>query len=391
MTSVLLPEGELRVARCDTLDKLIAVGDGDAALLYLYILRHGSEDGRTAARALHLSDERYERAAFTLNNLSAPAAETKNTEKSENAAPQYTAAELRRARNEDGEFSAVCDAAENAFGRALTEGMLRSLLTAYDHLGLDGGAIIELLSYLKNEKGEVRLSDIKRETYQWADMGIVNAQDAQQYLARRVGEKPFIEALYRALGADPAQPAPKEQRVCRFALAHGFPAESVELAVRRTEAHQGHRSLDYTLGILRQWEKSGVHTISEITALEPESRTAAVAVGQTEAQPTDSGTLADWEQAWLAQKEEIRRRMKEASLSGVDARPRPRARDVRDRYPRRHRGARAGKRPGKGDRVAAGTQPEFAGGAFAPAARSGSAGRLADEQANVRKMRRHRI
>ena len=72
MTSVLLPEGELRVARCDTLDKLIAVGDGDAALLYLYILRHGSEDGRTAARALHLSDERYERAAFTLNNLSAP-------------------------------------------------------------------------------------------------------------------------------------------------------------------------------------------------------------------------------------------------------------------------------------------------------------------------------
>ena len=198
MTSVLLPEGELRVARCDTLDKLIAVGDGDAALLYLYILRHGSEDGRTAARALHLSDERYERAAFTLNNLSAPAAETKNTEKSENAAPQYTAAELRRARNEDGEFSAVCDAAENAFGRALTEGMLRSLLTAYDHLGLDGGAIIELLSYLKNEKGEVRLSDIKRETYQWADMGIVNAQDAQQYLARRVNEKPFIEALYRA-------------------------------------------------------------------------------------------------------------------------------------------------------------------------------------------------
>ena len=115
-------------------------------------------------------------------------------------------------------------------------------------------------------------------------------------------KKPFIEALYRALGADPAQPAPKEQRVCRFALAHGFPAESVELAVRRTEAHQGHRSLDYTLGILRQWEKSGVHTISEITALEPESRTAAVAVGQTEAQPTDSGTLADWEQAWLAQR-----------------------------------------------------------------------------------------
>ena len=51
MTSVLLPEGELRVARCDMLDKLIAVGDGDAALLYLYILRHGGTDGSAAARA----------------------------------------------------------------------------------------------------------------------------------------------------------------------------------------------------------------------------------------------------------------------------------------------------------------------------------------------------
>ena len=200
MTSVLLPEGELRVARCDTLDKLIAVGDGDAALLYIYILRHGEVDGRTAARALHLSEERYERAAFTLNNLSTPASQTKAAEKAENAAPQYTAAELRRARNEDSEFSAVCDAAENAFGRALTEGMLRSLLTAYDHLGLDGGAIIELLSYLKNEKGEVRLSDIKRETYQWADMGIVNAQDAQQYLARRVGESRLLRR-FTALSA----------------------------------------------------------------------------------------------------------------------------------------------------------------------------------------------
>ena len=86
MTSVLLPEGELRVARCDTLDKLIAVGDGDAALLYIYILRHGEVDGRTAARALHLSEERYERAAFTLNNLSTPASQTKAAEKAENAA-----------------------------------------------------------------------------------------------------------------------------------------------------------------------------------------------------------------------------------------------------------------------------------------------------------------
>lgn len=302
--SVQLPEGELRVARCDMLDKLIAVGDGDAALLYLYILRTGDAgDGKQAARALHMTQERYERAAFTLGGLTAPAA-TPEPEKAD-APPVYTADELRRARLEDDHFAAVCASAEQMFGRGLTEAQLRCLLTAYEHLGLSAGAIIELLSYLKEQKGTVRVGDVRRETYRWADMGILTAQQAQQYLARCANEKPLTQAICRALGGDPEAPSPKEQRVCGFALSHGFPAEAVELAVRRTERHQGHKSLDYTLGILRRWEQSGVHTVSEITALEPETRAAA---GQTSAAPTDSETLAVWEQEWLEQSRRIKER-----------------------------------------------------------------------------------
>ena len=120
MTSVLLPEGELRVARCDMLDKLIAVGDGDAALLYLYILRHGGTDGSAAARALRLSADRYERAAFTLNNLIAPTEKTKTTTDKSAEAPRYTGDELRHARLDDQTFSGLCDAAEGITSRALT-------------------------------------------------------------------------------------------------------------------------------------------------------------------------------------------------------------------------------------------------------------------------------
>lgn len=217
---------------------------------------------------------------------------------------------------DDQTFSGLCDAAEGITGRALTEGQLRCLLTIYDYLGLDAGATIELLSYLKSEKGTVRTTDLRREANQWADMGIVTAQAAQQYLTRRADEKPLSEAIYRALGADTEQPAPKEQRVCRFALAHGFPADAVELAVHRTGQKQGHKSLDYTLGILRRWDNAGVHTVSEITALEPETRTSAVsavpaAVGQTPAQPTDSATLAAWEQDWAARVRSHRRNTEE--------------------------------------------------------------------------------
>ena len=88
------------------------------------------------------------------------------------------------------------------------------------------------------------------------------------------------------------------------------------LAVHRTGQKQGHKSLDYTLGILRRWDNAGVHTVSEITALEPETRTSAVsavpaAVGQTPAQPTDSATLAAWEQDWAARVRSHRRNTEE--------------------------------------------------------------------------------
>ena len=86
--------------------------DGDAALLYLYILRHGGTDGSAAARALRLSADRYERAAFTLNNLIAPNGKTKAATDKSAEAPRYTGDELRRARLDDQTFSGLCDAAE---------------------------------------------------------------------------------------------------------------------------------------------------------------------------------------------------------------------------------------------------------------------------------------
>ncbi len=309
--NIQLPEGEMRVAYCGTLDKLIAAGDGDAALVYLYILRYGgAADEKAAARALHLPADRCERAVFTLNGLTAPAAPQAERPA---AAPAYNADELRRARTEDLQFSAVCESAEQMLGRTLNEGQLRALLAAYDHLGLSAGAIIELLAYLKKEKGAVRVSDIRRESSRWADIGVLSAEDAQIYVRRLDGEKPFCEAVYRAMQADPDKPSPKEQRLCSYALSRGFPPEAVELAARRTERKKGRRSLDYIGAILRRWDEAGVHTVSEITALEPESRTGRQAVGQTPAQPTDAATLSAWEQEWLEQTREVQRRRREAT------------------------------------------------------------------------------
>lgn len=122
----------------------------------------------------------------------------------------------------------------------MTEGQLRCLLTIYDHLGLDAGATIELLSYLKSEKGTVRTTDLRREANQWADMGIVTAQAAQQYLTRRAGGK--IGSARRSTAHSvqiPSSPRPKSSASAALHLAHGFPADAVELAVHRTGQKAG--------------------------------------------------------------------------------------------------------------------------------------------------------
>ena len=159
LASLLMPEGEFRVVRCDVVDKLIQCGDGDAALLYLYVIRQGRAfDEQTAKRDLRLSDERFTRASFTLTGLvveQQPAAPARPEH-----APRYTAAELRRARQQDHRFQAVCDAAENVLGHALTDALLRTLYTVYDHIALPAEVIIELLSYLGRDRGTFKGRDI---------------------------------------------------------------------------------------------------------------------------------------------------------------------------------------------------------------------------------------
>ena len=254
LSHLLLPEGEFRVIRCDIADKLLECGDGDSALLYLYILRHGgAADEKSAMRALNLTKEKYDRALFTLTGLIIT-------------------------------------------GQTLTVAQLRTLFTIYDFLGLPAEVIMELLGCLKRELGAVRILDIRREAYRWADMGLYTAEAAQDYLARREAERPLTEAMFAALGAEPREPKPMEKRLISYAVAHGFPPEAMELAVQRTHRALKKFSADYVRRILESWEQKGVHTISEITALEPETES-----GRQEPAITspDASKLSEWEKEWL--------------------------------------------------------------------------------------------
>lgn len=310
LSSLLLSEGEYRVIRCDILDKLLACRDGDSALLYLYVLRHEHHfQDQTAMRALGFSQEQYDRAVFTLTALlidkpaAAPASSKSNR-------PRYSASELSAARTGDHKFAAVCATAEDALGGPLSEAELRSMYLIYDHLGLPAEVIIELLCYLKQESGQVKRRELEREAFHWSDMGISTVEQAQEYLAHRAAQKPLLDQMYTSLHIVGREPLPVERALVAECTQKGFPPDALALAVKRTEQQIGSISLKYVRGILNGWDQKGIHTVSEITALEPETTKSSSNKQTIPVSPTaaDTDALSDWERDWL---EEISHRREE--------------------------------------------------------------------------------
>lgn len=310
LASLLMPDGELRVIRCEIADKLIQCADGDAALLYLYIIRHDNIfEEQSAMRALRMSKERLQRAIFTLTNLAIAQSPTAS-DLAPPPTPRYTASELRTARSQDHRFHAICDTAESINGKPLTDAMLRTLYTIYDHISLPAEVIIELLSYLKRDRGTLRGRDIEREACIWSDRGILTTAEAQRYLGEIEAEQPLRHALYQAFGIIGRPPTGSERTLIALCLEKSFGPDAVTLALNRMKRQIGQFSASYLRKILTTWDQKGVHTVAEITALEPEIAHRNELIGQPPFGGTDqpdpvSDQLADWEKEWL---EEVRRR-----------------------------------------------------------------------------------
>ena len=302
LQSLIPAESEYCVLRADVADRLLACGDGDGALVYLYLARRGaSADKTTMMRDLNFTRDRLDRALFTLNNLTISSAPQPAERSHDAAPPRYTAADLRTNRMNDHRFQAVCQTAEAVLGRTLTESQLRTLFTAYDHLGLPADVLIDLLTYLKQEKGLVSRRDIEEQAYLWADMGIRTAEASAAFLSQLEQEKPVIAEMMRALDMAGRDPSPSEYRYLSEFIRQGFTPDAIALAKTRQYARIGRFSWKYLKGILDSWHEKGVHTAAEITALEPETTAKPAAPAAAAAQPASADTLSDWERDWLNQ------------------------------------------------------------------------------------------
>jgi DnaD/phage-associated family protein len=267
---------ENRISQRDA-DKLIAAHDGDVALLYLYILRHGFDlDG--AARELCRTGADIAAAAEKLRRMGladaaqspAPPQQAKLPPADE--LPEYTADDITRRTREDGSFRAVVAETQRVLGHTLSGPDMKLLFGMYDYLALPPEVILELLNFCvdrsREKYGTGRLPSmrsIEKEAFVWVNREILTLEQAEEYIEACKARSQDVAKAAAVLGIRGRELSPTEQKYIGEWLDLGFGREELSAAYDRTVTNTGSLKWPYMNRIILSWHEKGLHTIAEIS------------------------------------------------------------------------------------------------------------------------------
>ena len=263
-------------------DRLIGRGDGDAALLYLCLLR--ADRGVTAQelqRRLKWSQLRLHAAETALQELGLidRPPEQKPPEPAQER-PVYTADDLTDLLTGDAGFRMLVPQTEEKLGKRLKTADLQILAGLYDDLGLPADVIYLLVCHCVARSEErygpgrrPTLRQIEKEGYHWAQLGIFDQTAAAAYLKKWAQREEKSAAYMRALHLPQRQMVDAERRYITQWMDMGFPPETVALAYERTVFYKKDLNWRYLNGILRRWHEAGWHTVHQVEQGERGGRT----------------------------------------------------------------------------------------------------------------------
>ena len=283
MASVLIHTGDESVTVTAQASKcLIESGNGDAALLYIALLRHhGNVLPRSLAGELRWDKTRIERAELALRELGliAPAGESLPPEPAEEK-PAYNRDDVAERLERSDDFRALTTEVEKKLGKKLTTPDLGILLGLHDYLGLPTDVIYLLVCHcaqrIQRHYGNGRrpaMRQIEKEGYAWARMGIDTQTAAQEYLKKYAQRQERVPQYMRALQLGDRLPVASEEKYLAAWQEMGFEPEAVALAYDKTVLKCHELKWAYLNGILKRWHEAGAHTVEEIQAKDrPASR-----------------------------------------------------------------------------------------------------------------------
>ena len=254
-------------------DRLIGRGDGDAALLYLCLLR--ADRGVTAQelqRRLKWSQLRLHAAETALQELGLidRPPEQKPPEPAQER-PVYTADDLTDLLTGDAGFRMLVPQTEEKLGKRLKTADLQILAGLYDDLGLPADVIYLLVCHCVARSEErygpgrrPTLRQIEKEGYHWAQRGLFDQESAPRYLRDWNVRRSAMSRYMQVLGLGDRRPVESEERYITDWMDKGFPPETVALAYDKTVFYKKELNWRYLNGILRRWHENGWHTEEEV-------------------------------------------------------------------------------------------------------------------------------
>ena len=281
-----LPEDEGVVVSGQAARRLVEGGDGDAALLYIAVLRNrGNMDEGKLAGQLGWPEGRLRQALGSLvrQGLAAPPAReaADAPPRREEDRTEYTRADMARAL-EGAEFAGLTSAVEEKLGKKLTTPDLAVLLGLYDHLGLPADVIFLLVGFCA-ERTAARygpgrrptLRQIEKEGYTWARLGLMTQESAAVYIRKYQRSRQALPRMMRLLRLGDRPPAPSEEKYLLAWEGMGFADEVIERAYDKTMLKCKELKWPYMNKILCSWHEKGLHTLEAVNAGDRPGRPAA--------------------------------------------------------------------------------------------------------------------
>ncbi len=261
------------VISAESVEKLIACGEGLAALLYLHIRLRGGLSVSAAAKELGRSEAEIGAAAALLREAGLYRAE-KPLESCE--LPEYSAADIVSRAGRDSVFESLVDAVQQSLGKLLSTADMRTLFGIYDHLGLPAEVIMLLITHCietyRESHGEGRMPTmryIEKEAWFWAGEEIASYEAAEEHIRHEKEKKSLLFRTAEMLQIRGRELSPGERRYIESWLDMGFEPEGLAIAYDRTVLGTGKLAWRYMDKILRSWHEKGLHSAEAITSGDP--------------------------------------------------------------------------------------------------------------------------
>ena len=280
-----LPGSEAVTLTGQAIDKLINAGDGDAALLYLYILKtHGQGTTEEAAKALDKGKGWIASAMAVLSRLGlvqlndASKANIK-ADDLPNEPRRYTEDEVKGEILAGTDFSIVVDETQRRLGTILSPHDLMRLYGIYDNLRLPPEVIMLLITHCIKEcsnTGDGRSPNVRyieKAAYTWEREGIFSLDKAEEYLKALENKKSLRGEIKRIVQIRDREFAPTEKRYVDGWIDMGFKSDAIAIAYDRAVMKAKGSPLPYMDGIMKNWHNRGLHSAEDISENDSGKRT----------------------------------------------------------------------------------------------------------------------